>query len=106
MPPSQIYLSSISVMEIRYGLGLFPKKAQKIEPVIKEVLGVIRILDFGQREAEISAQIRWQLKQQGNPIGAYDVLIAGTALAHNLIMVTANQNEFVGVQGLVVENWR
>ena len=104
--PSQIYFSSISLMEIRYGLGLSPQKAKKIEPILNDFFSVIGILNFGQGEAEISAQIRWQLRQQGNPIGAYDVLIAGTALAHNLIMVTANENEFVRVQDLVVENWR
>lgn len=38
--------------------------------------------------------------------GAYDVLIAATALQHHLIMVTANQREFERVPGLQTENWR
>jgi tRNA(fMet)-specific endonuclease VapC len=39
-------------------------------------------------------RIRAILKSQGQPIGAYDVLIAANALQHNLLMVTANQREF------------
>jgi tRNA(fMet)-specific endonuclease VapC len=57
-------------------------------------------------EAEQAAQIRAALKSQGQPIGAYDVLIAATALQHNLIMVTTNQREFERVLGLQTENWR
>jgi tRNA(fMet)-specific endonuclease VapC len=57
-------------------------------------------------EAEQAAQIRATLKTQGQPIGAYDVLIAPTALQHNLIMVTANQREFDRISGLQTENWR
>jgi len=37
---------------------------------------------------------------------AVSLLIGGTALAHNLIMVTSNQGEFDCMQGLKVENWR
>ncbi|MEM6435012.1 MAG: type II toxin-antitoxin system VapC family toxin, partial [Cyanobacteria bacterium P01_D01_bin.115] len=35
-----------------------------------------------------------------------DVLIAATALQHDLIMVTANQREFERVTSLQLENWR
>jgi tRNA(fMet)-specific endonuclease VapC len=46
------------------------------------------------------------LKQQGTPIGSYDILLAGTALSRKLILVTANTREFDRVNGLVIENWR
>nr|WP_297085668.1 hypothetical protein [Thermoleptolyngbya sp. C42_A2020_037] len=36
------------------------------------------------------AEIRALLQSQGQPIGAYDVLIAATALQHSLVMITAN----------------
>lgn len=39
-------------------------------------------------------------------MGAYDVLIAATALQYSLLMVTANQREFERVSGLQIENWR
>jgi hypothetical protein len=33
-------------------------------------------------------------------------MIAGTALVHGLILVTANTREFSRVSGLQLENWR
>jgi tRNA(fMet)-specific endonuclease VapC len=105
-PPVDIAISTITVMELRYGLVLNPQRAQKVEAAISSLLSSITILPFGIAEAEHAAQIRAVLKSQGQPIGAYDVLIAATALQHRLIMVTANQREFERVPGLVTENWR
>ncbi len=35
-----------------------------------------------------------------------DILIAATALEHNLVMVTENVNHFHRIPGLSVESWR
>lgn len=105
-PPTEIALSSITVMELRYGLAINPQRAEKVEPAIAAILASVTIVPFGIAEAGRSAEIRAVLKSQGQPIGAYDVLIAATAIEHQLIMVTANQREFERVPGLVVENWR
>lgn len=78
-PPNEIAVSAITVMELRYGLELNPQRAQKIEPVISSFLASVTILTFTHTEAEQAAQIRADLKPKGQPIGAYDVLIAATA---------------------------
>lgn len=105
-PPIDIAVSAITVMELRYGLVLNPQRAQKVEPMIASFLSSVTILPFDIAEAEQVAQIRAVLKTQGQPIGAYDILIAATALQHNLLMITANQREFERVPGLKTENWR
>ncbi|MGG6268846.1 type II toxin-antitoxin system VapC family toxin [Leptolyngbya sp. AN03gr2] len=105
-PPSDIAVSSITVMELRYGLLNNPQRARKIEPTITSFLASVTVLAFSSAEAEQASQIRAVLKTQGQPIGAYDVLIAATALQHNLLMVTANQREFDRVPGLQTANWR
>lgn len=105
-PPVDIAVSAITVMELRYGLVLNLQRAQKIEPAISSFLSSATILPFSTVEAEQAAQIRAVLKSQGQPIGAYDVLLAATALQHNLLMITANQREFDRVPGLQTENWR
>ncbi|MEO0488861.1 MAG: type II toxin-antitoxin system VapC family toxin [Cyanobacteria bacterium J06659_2] len=104
--PVDVAISAITVMELRYGLTLNPQRAQKIEPAVVSILSSVNILPFSNAEAEQAAQIRATLKSQGQPIGAYDVLIASTALQHDLIMVTANQREFERVPDLQIENWR
>lgn len=105
-PPANIAISSITMMELHYGMMLNPQRAQKIAPVITNLIQPIAILPFNTPEAEKAAEIRAILKTQGQPIGAYDVLIAATALQHQLIMVTANQREFDRVPDLQTENWR
>jgi tRNA(fMet)-specific endonuclease VapC len=45
------------------------------------------------------------LQAAGTPIGAYDYLIAGQALARRLTLVTANVSEFSRVKGLFWQDW-
>ncbi|MBD2613132.1 MAG: type II toxin-antitoxin system VapC family toxin [Nostoc sp. ZfuVER08] len=104
--PNEIFISSLTVMEVRYGLLINPQRAIKIQPSIETLLSTITMLPFGVVEAEQSAQIRTILKTAGTPIGAYDVLIASTALTHNLILLTSNIREFQRISSLQIENWR
>ncbi len=64
------------------------------------------ILPYTAEDARASASVRAALEKKGKPIGAYDVLIAGAALARGFTLVTANRREFERVSGLQVENWR
>lgn len=104
--PSEVFISSITLMEIKYGLLLNPEKAIKIEPVINDLISAIHVLPFTEKEAVITAQVRSFLKSSGKPIGPFDLLIAATSITHQLIMVTANFREFLQVPNLQVVNWR
>jgi tRNA(fMet)-specific endonuclease VapC len=104
--PANIFVSSLTVMEVKYGLAVNPQRAVKIQPLIETILNSITILPFGSKEAEQAALIRGILKIAGSPIGAYDVLIAATAVTHNHIVVTSNVREFQRVSNLEIENWR
>ena len=44
-------------------------------------------------------------QQGGHPLHFADGQIAGIALAHQLILVTANVKDFVMIEGLKLENW-
>jgi len=46
------------------------------------------------------------LHQEGQLISDADILIAATALKHNLVMVTENVNHFRHIPGLSIESWR
>jgi hypothetical protein len=65
---------------------LNPPRAKKIQPTILSFLSSVTILPFTTAEAEKAAEIRAILKSQGQPIGAYDVLIAGHGIiGHGII---------------------
>ena len=63
-------------------------------------------MNYTQEDASHTAIVRALLKHQGTPIGSYDILLAGTAVNHNLIFVSANLKELSRVKGLIFENWR
>jgi tRNA(fMet)-specific endonuclease VapC len=62
-------------------------------------------LPFDDRCAEHHGQIRTGLEREGRPIGPNDLMIAATARAHGLTLVTHNSAEFVRVPGLPLEDW-
>lgn len=93
-------------MEVEFGLKLNPTRARKLAPVMYALLQAIGIISYGFEDARATAALRAALREKGRPIGAYDALIAGCALAHGLILVTSNEREFRRVSGLQIENWR
>lgn len=104
--PEWLAVSSLTRMEVEYGLALNPERARKLAPVMQQVFSSITTLPFSTAEAQAAASIRAALMRQGQPIGPYDLLIAATALTQGLIMVTSNVSEFRRISGLRIEDWR
>lgn len=104
--PNLIAVSSLTRMEVAYGLAVNVDRAKRLVPVLEAFFATITTLPFDETDAHAAAGIRAALKAKGQPIGAYDVLIAGTALARGLVVVTSNVGEFKRVGGLQVEDWR
>ncbi len=63
------------------------------------------VLVFDEADAEIAGTIRATLEARGKPIGAYDLLMAGQAVRHDLTLVTANVSEFSRIKGLGWQDW-
>jgi tRNA(fMet)-specific endonuclease VapC len=105
-PPSLIAISTVTRMEVDYGLKLNAARARKVAPVLEAFFSAIATLPFDEADAQATAAIRAALKTKGRPIGAYDALIAGTGLARGLVVVTSNTGEFKRIGGLQVEDWR
>jgi tRNA(fMet)-specific endonuclease VapC len=105
-PPSAIAVSAITVMEVEYGLAKAPSRVARLGPLMRALLGAVTVIPFDAGDARACASLRASLEEKGRPIGAYDILIAGSALARGLVLVTSNVGEFGRVSGLRVENWR
>ena len=52
-----------------------------------------------------ASDIYAELRRRGQPIGDADILIAASALVHELTLVTNNEDHFRRIPGVVVENW-
>ena len=66
----------------------------------------LAVLEFDKEDARQAGEVRALLAAAGTPIGPYDVLIAGQALARGLVLVTHNVGEFARVAGLQIEDWQ
>jgi len=103
---SSVRISTVTIKEIEYGRRRHPERVTRRSAVIDTYLREIEALPFDVQDAYSTGQIRAALTRSGTPIGPYDVMIAGTALARGLIVVTANTREFSRVSGLQLEDWR
>ncbi len=101
-----VAISTVTAMEIEYGLLLSPPRARKIEPMIRALLNDVEVFSYEPPDASATAAVRAALVKRGATIGPYDLMIAGTALRRGLVMVTSNRGEFTRVAGLIVEDWR
>ena len=63
-------------------------------------------LAYTEHDALVAGELRAMLAEAGTPIGPYDTLIAGQALARDLTVVTNNTREYARVPGLRVEDWQ
>lgn len=103
--PQSLAVSAITEMEIGYGLARNPQLAPRLTAAMRLLLDTITVLSFERADAQVAAQLRATLATLETPIGAYDLLLAATALRRGLVFVTRNTREFARVAGLGLENW-
>ena len=99
-----IFLSTVTVAELMFG-ALRSRKSQQSIVICRQFCSAIRLVELDQDAGERSGAIRADLAGRGKRIGAYDVLIAGIALARGHVLVTHNVREFGRVAGLQIEDW-
>ncbi len=100
--PMQI--SVISLLELFYGAYKSQKIASNIAKV-KTLEHTFEIVTPGRETAEIFGMTKADLEKNGTPLDDFDLIIASTAMAHNLTLVTNNIKHFKRIDGLKLENW-
>ena len=100
----QICISSVTWGELVYGAEHSARPEENLA-VIEGMSARLEVLAFETHDANHFGQIRSELYRIGNPIGPYDMMIAGHARARGLVLVTNNLREFERMPGLRTENW-
>ena len=72
---------------------------------MNEIISLITVLPFGEKESLIAGDIMANLQQTGRKIGLEDVFIAATALANGYKLITANIKHYQRIKTLTIENW-
>lgn len=102
LDPADVGISTVVLHELYYGAHRSRRRDANLALV--EEIG-LAVVELTREDARESGRIRAELADAGTPIGPFDVLIAGQALARDLILVTHNLGELGRVDGLRLEDW-
>ena len=102
------FISVITVSELLHGFHrtTSEKIRDKRLAYIEGILSETTILQVDMPTARRHARLWADLESRGLMIGAHDLWLAATGLAHQLTLITANTREFERIPELRIENWR
>ncbi len=105
-----LYLSVLTLGEIRKGVASLPssKRRMELETWLESGLKqrfAGRILPIDEAVAEQWGIISARAKSIGKPLATIDGLIAATALQYGLTIVTRNVDDFLNTKALVINPW-
>jgi tRNA(fMet)-specific endonuclease VapC len=99
----RLTISIITQYEILRGLKSRGASAQLA--TFEELCDSIEIVELSGSVVARAAEIYADLHRRGEVIGDADILIAATAIEHDLILVSNNQAHFSRIVGIRLENW-
>ena len=102
--PGSICLCSIVKAELHFGAQHSQRVAENVRRM-ETFCAAFPSLPFDDGAAKHYGAVRAQLRREGRPIGANDLMIASIALAGGITLATRNVDEFSRVAGLKVESW-
>ena len=94
-------ISLMTYGEVYEGIYFGPNRRVN-DAGFRHLLRGIIVLSFNRRIMQRFARIRGDLRNRGEIIGDPDILIAATALHHNLVLMTQNRRHFQRVPGLLL----
>jgi len=103
--PEEIYASVITLFELRFGSMLRDDASKFWQKIEAEILPLVRWLDVDRSVVSKAGDIAAKFQKLGTPIGVNDCLIGGTAIVHNLVLVSRNVRHLEKVTDLLREVW-
>ena len=104
IPPSELAISSVTLFELEYGAAKANWGGKRLEDM-HLFLSAFQVIPFTEYDAVVTGRIRAALVKAGQPIGSYDIQIAGQGVARGITVVTHNTGEFSRVPGITLEDW-
>jgi tRNA(fMet)-specific endonuclease VapC len=102
-----IAVAAITIAELRGGALLATGRRRAVRSAyVDEIAATIPVLSYDVRVAEAHAQLLVDVRRQGKPRGAHDLVIAATARATDRAVVTADRTAFVALTGVAVQPHR
>ena len=108
-PESSIWTTSISILEIQFGLQSMAAEKRKtglsqvFEIILKEMNG--RIAVFDEDAARATASLMASRQKRGRVGELRDSMIAGIVLVRRAVLATRNVTHFADISAAVVNPW-
>lgn len=104
IPLRNLCTSTVCIGELYYGAAKSQKQIER-KAEVDQLRAMLISLALSDVEMEGFGNLKASLEARGERLSDADLMIAATALEHNLIVVTGNLNHFKRVNGLRVESW-
>ena len=101
---SPMAMSAITLMELYFGAHR-SKRVEANLARVRALEGSFRIMPADASIAATFGSLKAGLAAAGNRLDDFDLIIASTALAYNLTLVSNNERHFGRIEGLRLENW-
>lgn len=96
-------ISIVSLAELWEGIW-YARDRPSSERHLSDFLAGVKLLEIGEETCVHFGRIRGELRRKGKLIGDLDLLIAATALEHNVTLLSNNRRHFEQIEGLRVES--
>ena len=104
VPLASVAVSAVTVGELAEGVFRGDRPAEEMAKV-EAFLRPIQVIAFGREEAFLWGKIGAALGKAGNAIETEDAMIAATAQASGMTLVSGNAKHFQRVKGLKLVDW-
>ena len=109
-PNESIWITAVTLMELRFGLHIMPKGHRRnllvqATTILLEEKIQGRIASFNIAAAEQAAELMAVRKTKGRMMDSRDTMIAGIALATRATLATRNTSHFSDLSVPVVNPW-
>jgi len=110
-PADSIWITSITLFEVRLGLALLPagRKRKALQDAFARLLEEDlqnRVLDFDAAAATEAAALAATRQRTGRPVDLRDTQIAGIALARRATLATRNVRHFADLDVPLIDPWQ
>lgn len=102
-----VALSAMTASELLHGVHRADGAARRgrREKFVERLLLTIPVVPFTLEVARTHSQLWADLQQRGEIIGANDLVIAATALTHDMTVLTKDQRHFGRIEVLKISVW-
>lgn len=102
-----VAIAAITIAELRVGALLANRRYRAARTdYVEDIVTTVPVLDYNLEVAEAHASLLADVRAQGRPRGAHDLIIAATAKAFDRTVVTADKTAFADLGGVNIRSHR